>query len=171
VELALEGNYKGDEKGMKRYYYHITNEPWKNTVRLYPRETGDNRDEREPKTARICVAPTIEGCLVAMYVNRSMFGEYVYLYRTKNKVTARKSTGIMDSHITGEKWIVRPTTFVKIGELRGVLDDAEDRRMWSYFDINLGCLGSGEKEPEAWQRKSKKQLKRILKTYEWQKVA
>jgi hypothetical protein len=100
----------------KEYYYHISVENWRKEKRLTPRIFGINRSDNEPDIARICVSPTIEGCLVALGACLS-YEPNIYVYRTKNKVLGKRSYQVVDSHITGERWITRPVKFIKYGKI------------------------------------------------------
>lgn len=95
-----------------RYWYHVSDSLTKERLRLTPRKEGVNRCEDEPKTPRICVAPSIEHCLTAI-----PYGTYTPLrvYRTTRKVTADKSMGIIDSVVTKEHWITKKVCWKKIG--------------------------------------------------------
>lgn len=96
-----------------QYYYHLTTKKWGKEKWLRPQVEGRKRDILEPKVARICVCPTVRGCLSAV----SFYKQIVYIHRTKRRVKATYPYGVVDSYITGEKWIVRPTIFVRVGFL------------------------------------------------------
>jgi len=142
----------------KQYYYHITEQNWDKEILLYPKENGDNRDEEETKTPRICVAKTIEGCLIAIYLQDL---NTINIYRTKEKVLAQSPIGVCDSKITGEMWITKPTKFVFINNL-----DNKINRKIHYIDrCNVGLLGDGEEGSKKWQRKYKKIFKKLVENH------
>lgn len=96
---------------MARYYYHITeNNRWKKEIVLKPRSPW-LMDHREPDDPRICVAPTITGCISAL--NSANLESRMFVYRTKRKVQTHKPHRVPDAHITGERWILKPCRFVK----------------------------------------------------------
>ena len=80
--------------------------------------------------ARTCVAPTIEGCLVALGCCLSEYKQ-TYIYRTQNKVLARNPYKVEDSWITKEKWLINPINFKKIGIINDKLPS------------ELYCMGVG----------------------------
>jgi hypothetical protein len=96
----------------KRYYYHITQEEWAEEVVLSPRKVERQGDD-EPKTARICVAPSTVHCFVALGKSLSEHG-LTYVYRTKYKVKAESPFRVSDSHITKEMWLKTPKRFKRI---------------------------------------------------------
>ena len=102
----------------KKYYYHITTKRWGKEVILYPKKKFQlkdcNRPDDEPDIAKICVSPTLWGCLGAIQESRG-----ISVYRTKNKVFGTKAYGVLDSSVTGERWITNPTTFIKVLTLSG----------------------------------------------------
>lgn len=100
----------------KRYWYHVSTTLIDRQIKLIPwdfsEETAFNRSESEPLGKRICVAPSIEQCIVAIPYD---LYSIISVYRTKNKVIAKSPNDIFDSHITQEGWITRPMTFIKLG--------------------------------------------------------
>lgn len=97
------------------YYYHVTLQDWPAKIRLRPRLSGENRSPSEPNIKRICVAPTMAQCIVAL--DRTMLNGPIKFYRTREKVIVSEPYGISDVHITNEKWLTKPTTFIKHLEL------------------------------------------------------
>ena len=100
---------------VKRFYYHITNEYLGNKiVTLSPRKFSPSRPVEEPKLSRLCVAPSVPHCLVSI----AMCGESkIHIYRTFNKVQAYYPYGVVDSHVTKEKWILFPIKFILVKEI------------------------------------------------------
>ena len=100
----------------KRHWYHVSTTLENETEHLVPRdfENGFNRTPAEPLGKRICVSPTIEQCIVAIPYH---LGEVIAIYRTKNKVLAKKPIGVFDINITNEGWLEEPTPFIKVGML------------------------------------------------------
>jgi hypothetical protein len=97
-----------------RYWYHVSSTLVKPLVILRPwtNEDGFNRTDSEPNTPRICVAPTIEQCLVAIPY-RSV-GDYT-IYRTKAPKRAARPRKVYDASVTQEGWLQETTAFIKIG--------------------------------------------------------
>jgi hypothetical protein len=98
-----------------KFLFHLTvSKKWGDKKKIEPRLKGRNRAFGEPEISRICVSPDITGCLLAIpYTDRQTY----YIYRTYKKVRAYYPYEVEDSHITKEKWITVPTTFVKIGKI------------------------------------------------------
>lgn len=89
---------------VKRYWYHLTqtNHGDSFTARRRPPLL---RLKVEPTTPRVCVSNSIPGCFAAILLDRGAVG-HVYRYYG-NTVPP---SGIWDSVITGERWIVPPAT-------------------------------------------------------------
>jgi hypothetical protein len=95
------------------YYYHITDQVWPDKVLLSPRRVGKNRSPWESNQPRICVCGTPWHCLVSIpHTNSKLF-----VFRTLEKINPINPEGILDAHVTGEKWIIEPTTFIKVTEI------------------------------------------------------
>lgn len=99
----------------KQYYFHITQECWPEKLVLTPRSEGHYRDPNEPFTARTCVAPTVEGCIIALGRCLDWKRNHVIIYRTLSKVNAVSPRYVVDCNITGEKWLLKPVTFCYYG--------------------------------------------------------
>ncbi|MCK9272943.1 hypothetical protein M0P65_05340 [Candidatus Gracilibacteria bacterium] len=89
-------------------YYHLTqsNKLKSLIVALNPKGSGENRPCEEPNIFRICVAPTISGCISAgvFYPTRD-----IRIYSTTIK--AWTTFDVKDAKITGEKWILESCYF------------------------------------------------------------
>lgn len=103
-----------------KFYYHITQKKWPERVKLIPRSEGEHRLDNEPLIERICVSPTIEGCLVALG-SCLLLSRPIYIYRTIKKVSVKNPYRVLDSHVTKEKWIIKPIKFMKIGKINKFL--------------------------------------------------
>lgn len=106
----------------RRYYYHLTSHALGDTVTLIPTE-GEHRAEEEPEGKRLCVSNTPAKCFIAIpfWVHNSY-----YLYRTSRKITAKYPYGVEDMHVTGEKWIMRPTKFKLIQQWERDSEDLQN---------------------------------------------
>lgn len=104
--------------GCSDFYFHLTTRKWPEKIRLKPMRYDDIPSSHrcddcyEPDLKKICVAPTIAGCLSAILP--CVTGELA-IYKTARKVETVDPWNVSDVEITGERWIVRPATFVKIG--------------------------------------------------------
>ncbi len=123
----------------KQFYYHISTEPLHTSesgeVTLKPRDYGDNRAQEEPDDARICVAPSVPHCLIALGTLATEYGDNLFIYRTKNKVVGKPSYNVPDAHITKERWLTRQTKFVLTSKV------AVSYRLIDVM-CELGCVGS-----------------------------
>jgi hypothetical protein len=108
----------------------------------------NNKDSTigEPSVARISVAPTIEGCIRAIYPNVFRFFEknnypyidmYVYspekllkrdVVSTKELTTKRY---VWDAHVTGEFWIIHPVVMKRIAKIR-IMNPGKNNVMHTY---------------------------------------
>ncbi len=100
-----------------QYWYHLTEMNWGDEVSLYPRKHGLHRQDTEPGIKRICVAPSVPHCLVALGL--CLLGN-VNVYRTKYKVQARvvNKKEVSDVLDTQEAWLLNKTEFVKVRTIR-----------------------------------------------------
>ena len=145
----------------KLYLYHITENDWGKSVTLIPKSAGDNRDTaHEPKTPRICTAPTIAGCMIAVYLNEL---NTVNVYRTRHKVDYKYPRKVHDSKITEERWITKPTEFIFIRNLDDLLKRTLEQGLWTdLLHVNMGELGDGKEDSEKWQRETKQTFQNTL---------
>ena len=98
---------------LPNFLFHVTTKKsWGKQVQLTPRKTGKNRAIGEPEIKRICVAPTISRCFIAIPYEET---ETYYIYRTLRKVQGYYPYDVFDSRITREKWLISPISFIKIG--------------------------------------------------------
>lgn len=139
--------------GRRKYLYHITQQKWHKEKILKPRVLGEFRLDEEPETPRICVAPTIEGCLVA--VGRCLDKKKpIYIYRTKYKVSSVLPENIIDCKITCERWIIRPVKFIKVGEID------KNKLPQDFFSLHIG-------HSDGRVRRRQKSMKRVLGNIIW----
>lgn len=65
---------------------------------------------------RICTAPTVEQCLIAICPSNKL--NQIYIYRTVSKVNKSViSYGVFDAPLTQERWITRKRKFMLVGEI------------------------------------------------------
>lgn len=117
---------------IKNYYYHISTKLQPVNHILSPQLPGKNSNDDEPKIHRICVCPTIAGCICAVgpCITSILCNKKIHIFRTKNKVNGhfpfcpyghynvfRTKYPVADAHVTGEKWLLRSTNFKYIGYL------------------------------------------------------
>jgi hypothetical protein len=97
-----------------KFYYFLTQQDMGDEPTLKPRKSGDNRGDDEPLTARICVAPSVPGCLTALGSCLDL-APAIHVYVTKEQVMAHNPRHVHDSHITGEMWLKKQTAFRRVG--------------------------------------------------------
>lgn len=146
--LDYETNYymahkKQYEEHEPLYMYHVSHKP------IHPEDHSSF--EMRPKgilsgevhissIKRICVAPTIEQCLVAVVGSTN---DYYYVYRTVTKASKTvPAFGVMDAPLTQERWFCRPRKFMLCAMIPASLnkvlprDDCDDELYGIY--INFG---------------------------------
>lgn len=99
-----------------QYYYHISTALKNKRITLYPQTPWQHRPDHEPDIPRICVGPSIVKCLLAVPY---CWGEVYNVYRTKGKVIPSFPVReqVDDCHLTNEGWLLKKTTFIKIGQI------------------------------------------------------
>lgn len=145
----------------KKYFYHLTSKRWHHTKLLKPltieqiESRGDsNRSPDEPDVARICVSDTIYGCLSAL-----PFSTYkpLYVYRTNEKIKAVYPWEVCDSKITKERWITKPTQFIRCCTLsKKLLQELIDAVPFVFYCGNPRRLRSQKKAATIFKRELKK---------------
>lgn len=90
--------------------FFATQEDMGKQVKLFPR-VPDNGTSMEGGAARICVSPSILGCLSAIggqvYLQKKT---YVYCAEVSNHDLIQPAT-VYDADFTGELWLIEPTDF------------------------------------------------------------
>lgn len=84
--------------------YHITNKDHGSTTVWYPKKTGSNRSEIEPKIPRICFAKNLIGCFLSLgYILRNYSNWFLYTAHVNNFYSPTTSE-VIDCKITNEVW-------------------------------------------------------------------
>jgi hypothetical protein len=116
----MKGNYTVD------YYYHISSKIKPENCYLTPKFPGVNHAQLEPWIEKICVCPTITGCLSAVASCIPLKRNKIKIFRTNYKIKGydpfsndhnyfKTKYPVADAHITGEKWLLKETKFKYIG--------------------------------------------------------
>ncbi len=121
------------EKDMKlatrTFLYHITPRRWRHSVILKPRHCGISG---EPKFARICTCPSPAQCLIAINFRGGGDINY-YIYRTQQPLRGCYTWQVQDAVITAERWLLKPTKFIRVATLRkGTIARFDDH--WDSWD-------------------------------------
>ena len=111
------------------YLYHISVVPLHSDDEteffMQPKHIWSGEDEIFG-IKRICTAPTVEQCLIAICPCNHI--SQIYIYRTVNKVN--KSVvpyGVFDAPLTQERWITRKRKFMLVGEIPCAYEDSLDQ--------------------------------------------
>lgn len=108
--------------------YHMSHGVTRPKFRMVPRIPASCMKDENREIKRICVAPTIAGCLRGRRgVNSDEHVKIVYRpYRSYCDPNATiyvadaepvEPVGVPDAEYTGELWLTKPTTFTKVGEI------------------------------------------------------
>lgn len=91
-------------------FYHVSKDPHISETVVYPRIPTYRMEGEDQSVPRICVSPSILGCLNA--VDQLEVNGVVYIYTCESNVFCQPSCQqVADQHLTGEMWI---TEAVKI---------------------------------------------------------
>ena len=127
----------------EKHFFHLTNKKWAKEIILKPKTLDQlplpNRCDDEPDFPKICVAPTIEGCLVAL-AGHCWFSP-ILIYRTAEPAQSVKPWDVVDSDVTGERWITQECKFIRVGQLGKVhLLEMRNRIMKDVGNFAPGCV-------------------------------
>jgi len=103
-------------------YYHVTTQDFGPVVEFTPRRP-QSACPGEPDDPRICVSPSLAGCLVAGTFGWNYVGT-VNVYATHAKAKPVSSADVFDAEVTEEHWITEPAVFVKVYEIESIVDIA-----------------------------------------------
>lgn len=95
--------------------YHITCDEWPEETILQPRTPERGVGCGEPDTPRICVCPSLVGCILACGPDFAWFAKYIY--QAVEPFSVAQPCDVFDSEITQELWITTPTKFVRVSHL------------------------------------------------------
>lgn len=134
-------------------YYHVSEKDFGNKVRFLPR-IPISAASNERKIKRICVSPSIAGCMVAL---GGLLEFPLYVYKTKGDVDVYGAgSSVVDWKATLEHWIVEPTVFYRVGEIT-------EHDLGSDLYYELMSLNCGLKEEVPKQRKLRDKIEKMLK--------
>lgn len=86
----------------------------------------------DDKTKRVCFAPSIDQCLMAL--SQDLTGKEFYVYNPARKYNTYKPSTkeVPDSKITGEIWIKEPVELVCIGKIKVIKDKGLPGHKFTY---------------------------------------
>ncbi len=91
--------------------YHLSAHPLGESIILRPRIPRDCAPFEDRRIPRICVAPTIRGCLLALqgcYYNTGQWWRYILAEDEQ----AAEPHRVPDARLTGEMWLLKPARFI-----------------------------------------------------------
>lgn len=88
--------------------FHVTTEDWGDSKILHPRQPQTMSDS-EPRTPRVCFAPTLWQCFVAVDVGWYDDFEDWHVYEISDDMPLVEPFNVHDSDLTEEKWSILPT--------------------------------------------------------------
>jgi hypothetical protein len=113
--------------GSPTQYYHISAQWLGVRPALRPRIPRDRVLFENATVKRICVAPTLAGCLLALqgaYYNQGLW----YVYATD--VQPVEPVSVPDAPQTGELWLLEPVRLGYVGLVKGLTADAARLFRW-----------------------------------------
>jgi hypothetical protein len=113
-EERITFQYPKRAKELDGTYYHVSTRDYQEEQSAWspwvPLDSGIN----ELDIPRICVAPTISKCLLAINYKAYSYDRFI-IYKTNAEVYY--PIGVLDAEVTKEMWVLSPTTFTKCGEI------------------------------------------------------
>lgn len=88
------------------------------------------------ETPRVCFAPSVDQCLVALSQNLTGKSFYVYSPEDISKLDVYKPNikAVPDSEITGELWAIQPVKLKQVGRILCQEDAGRDGMEYTYGD-------------------------------------
>lgn len=88
-------------------FFHVSDNRNLDSSYIYPRVPESKMNNENETIPRICVSPSINGCLTA--TSRYKVGEVLYVYECKSKKFIQPDEDeVMDAPLTGECWVTEP---------------------------------------------------------------
>lgn len=98
-------------------FFHVSDNPNLNGCTVFPKLPESRMEVENSITPRICVSPSINGCLTA--TSRYEEGETLYIYECYSEAIIQPTEkDVIDAPLTGEMWIVEPTIFRRFGTIK-----------------------------------------------------
>lgn len=139
----------------ERTWYHISRKDFGPEVKFLPR-TPITACQGEPDTPRICVSPSLAGCLVAGVIG-FICDKHIYIYATH--AHAVPAYEVFDADVTEEHWILKPAIFKKVGQLK--VDDVDSEAKQLMKLVNMPYL---EEDDMINHSRAKQEMEDWLKT-------
>jgi hypothetical protein len=103
--------------------FFLTNRFSASNITLHPRVPHSAADDEDKKTERICVAPTLLGCLKAIMLRPQIYSIY-QCYVPDPHWSKPTAAQVPDALLTDEHWVTTSTEFQRVG-LIDLREDAE----------------------------------------------
>lgn len=114
---------------MKKTFFHISEKDLGETFKFTPRIPQSRAEEEDDKIPRVCAAPSITQCLIAIHGDPDLKGMYqnvplvlknppfaVYLFSVdETEIYIPNDEQVPDCHRTGEIWITKAVVGERVG--------------------------------------------------------
>lgn len=122
-------NYKG-----KLYCISQRNMDGETLVPRIPDNYLTKNGYEDADTPRVCFAPSVDQCLIALSQNNANKSFYVYEPEDQSKIDVYKpnTKAVPDSKITGELWAIQPVKLKRVGQILCTEDAGEDGMKYTY---------------------------------------
>lgn len=172
-------------KTKSEYWYHVSGRNHGKKVTLIPKSVDYHTGNGEPNYPRVCVAPSVAECLAAIrhgingclslhvyrteikvkaYYPKQQFissrnadEKYWYYLENLKRVGGKLYAFVEDAHITNERWILTPTTFVLMSTIT--------KKQCSAIDDMIPPFSPGDSKYFGEQTQAIKMLKERFKEY------
>ena len=123
-----------------------TNENNKVAIPRIPDNYFVKNGYEDNKTPRVCFAPSIDKCLMALSRNCSLEEFYVQIPDPSNnfKIYKPNTKEVPDSGITDELWILEEVNQICIGKIKVIGDDGKPGHKFTYGPFNNPTKFSAE---------------------------
>ena len=151
VELIEEGTHT---TGIIHKLYHVSKENLNGKV-LHPRIPENKLTKNnleEALTPRVCFAPTIDRCLMALSQNLENQILYVHVPVDKTKYSDVSKHQVADAKVTKEKWVTYDVELKCIGKIK-VLSAKDKKYKFDFRDVNKEEVKKAEMNPINWTYK------------------
>lgn len=109
IKLEIRFRYNGDFK-LKMRLYFVTDRFKSSFLQLKPRVPSSLMEGEDNKVPRICVCPSLLGCLTA--IGSLSTGQVLQVYKTNSgEYYQPTDSQVPDSYLTGELWLLKEHSF------------------------------------------------------------
>jgi hypothetical protein len=134
-EAVIEAlNESANSSSRMNIYFLSSSDSIKTLSPRVPNNFFTKNGYEDAKTKRVCFAPSIDQCLMAL--SQNLTGKEFYVYNPARKYNTYKPNikEVPDSKITGEIWIKEPVELVCIGKIEVIKDKGLPGHKFTYGD-------------------------------------